>query len=178
MPSAPLAAQPMPVENADPHSASDAPPIFQAALLTGGTHLEGIGGWLILVAIGLAVGPFSCLHGLYIDLRVLYLSQYQIAFAGRSGLLLLVLFEAATNTIFVIALVALNLLFYRKRKLFPGGMIVYLSGHLVLVLSDHLGAMHYNVHTSAVDVVRGTVSAAIWIPYFLVSERVKATFVR
>jgi hypothetical protein len=143
-----------------------------------GKDLEGLGGWLILVAIGLALSPLSCVHGMIVDLRVLYGSSYQIHLSAHPGLAALVLYEAATNTIFLVAIVALNLLFYLKKKAFPFWMISYLACHLVLILFDHIAALRFYPHSSPTSLLESLVGTAIWIPYYLRSERVKATFTR
>jgi Protein of unknown function (DUF2569) len=139
--------------------------------------LEGIGGWLIFIAIGLAISPFSCLHGILRDLGILYGTKYQSILAARRGFAGLILYEAVTNTIFFLATVFLNFLLYRKKNLFPVLMIVYMTGHFLSTLIDHLAARGLNSSTSPAAVARGLVAAMIWIPYFLRSERVKSTFV-
>lgn len=76
----------------------------------------------------------------------------------------------------------LNYLFYRKRKGFPPAMILYLVIHLAYIAINHfsLVALHPNLnHTKDTGTLIGTViSSAVWIPYFIVSRRVKATFIR
>jgi len=143
-----------------------------------GNDLEGIGGWLILVAIGLALAPLSCLHGMIVDLRVLYGRSYQTHLGARPGLAALVLYEAATNTIFLFAILALNLLFYLKKKAFPFWMITYLVCHLALIFIDHIAALRFYPHSSPASLLQSLVGTVIWIPYYLRSERVTATFVR
>ncbi len=140
--------------------------------------LEGIGGWLILVAIGLAVAPFRSMHGIYVDLHVLYGSKFQYALSLHHGLAGLILYEAVTNSFFLFALITLNYLFYDRRKTFPSLMITYLAVQLVLGLIDHLAALQFSTHQSPTAVLGNFVAAAVWIPYYLKSERVKATFVR
>jgi hypothetical protein len=151
------------------------PPLFSA--ISPRSDLQGIGGWLILVAIGLAFSPFQCLHGVYVDLRVLYGVGFQLGLASQPGLAFLVLFEAATNSIFLIGLIGLNLLFYRKKRAFPVWMIAYLAIHMGLILIDEVLAMLFGSHAGLSAVAGGVIQAAIWIPYLLKSERVKATFV-
>jgi Protein of unknown function (DUF2569) len=151
---------------------STTPPMFATR-----ADLEGIGGWLIFIAIGLAISPFSCLHGVYRDLGILYGSRYQPILTARRGFAGLILYEAVTNTIFFLATVVLNFLLYRKKKLFPGLMIMYTTGHFLSTLIDHFAARELNSSTSPAAVERGLLAAMIWIPYFLRLERVKSTFV-
>jgi len=153
-------------------------PVLDAPKFATGTDLEGIGGWLILVAAGLGIGPLVSLSGVVRDLLLLYGAEYQSVLAARPGLAGLVLYEAVTNSIFLVALIALNVLFYKKKKSFPALMITFLASQLAFVLIDHLGARALQPSTGVAGILRNLVSAVIWIPYYLRSERVKATFVR
>ncbi|MGB6722155.1 MAG: DUF2569 domain-containing protein, partial [Terracidiphilus sp.] len=142
-----------------------------------GKDLEGIGGWLILVAFGLGIAPFTSIRGISVDLRILYGASYQTWLSAHRGIAALILFEAATNSIFLLGLLGLNLLFYRKKKAFSGWMITYLATHLALILFDHLVALRFSSNPEASPLASVSIGAAIWIPYFLRSERVKTTFV-
>ena len=139
--------------------------------------LSGIGGWLILPTIGLAVSPFVSLHGVYRTLDVLIGSHYQEVLSNRPGLAALILFEASTNTIFFAALICLNYLLHTKKRVFPTVIIIYFCGQFFLLLMDHLMAMRFNPNSQWTAVARSFIAALIWIPYFLNSRRVKATFV-
>lgn len=150
---------------------SDAPRMFDVR-----SDLNGIAGWLILVAVGLAIAPFNSLHGMYRDFRLLFGSS-RWALESFHGLAALILFEAITNTIFFFSLIGLNVLFYRKSKLFPGWMITFLCGQLLVVLVDHLAVMRFSPSANTVPILRSLVGAAVWIPYYLRSIRVKETFV-
>jgi len=141
-----------------------------------GNDLEGIGGWLILVAIGLAIAPFMLMKGIYIDLHVFYGGQFQVGLALKPGLAALILFEAVSNSVFLLGLIALNVLFYRKQRTFPACMITYLAFNCAVILFDHVGALHYSPHTSATAALRSVIGTLVWIPYYLRSERVKVTF--
>lgn len=149
----------------------DAPQMFTVR-----SHLNGIGGWLILVALGLAIAPFNSLYGMYRDFRLLF-GGSRAALESFHGLAALIMFEAITNTIFLFSLIGLNVLFYRKSKSFPGWMITFLCGQLLVVLVDHLAVMRFSPSANAVPLLRSLVGAAVWIPYFLRSIRVKETFV-
>jgi hypothetical protein len=140
--------------------------------------LTGIGGWLILVAINLAFAPLSCCYGIFIDLRALYGAPYENLMDTHHGLAALVLFEASTNTLFLLAVIALNILFYTRKKIFPKLMIAYLAVHLVLVGADHLGAVSLHLNSHSFTLVRTLIYTVIWIPYFMNSIRVEQTFTK
>lgn len=162
-------------------SAVAEPVPFERPAYIPGNGLEGIGGWLILLAIGLAIAPFFSLHGIVTDLSVLTGASHQSILSERPGLAGLILFEAITNSIFLLILACLNFLFYSKKKIFPMCMIAYLAFSFFVLLTDHLiaGALMPSADHSAglVAVIRAFIGAAVWIPYFLNSERVEQTFV-
>jgi len=138
--------------------------------------LTGIGGWLILVAIQLATGPFICLYGVVVDLRVLYGARYETHLATHHVIATLILFEAATSTIAMLAYIGLNYLFYSKKRVFPKLMITYIGVRAFLMIVDHAAVFGINGHTKVQPVLRYLVYAAIWIPYFINSVRVEQTF--
>ena len=154
----------------------DAPVIDAPQMFAIRSDLNGIGGWLILVAVGLAIAPFNSLHGMYRDLRLLFGGSGAVL-GSYHGLAALILFEAITNTIFFSSLIGLNVLFYRKSRLFPGWMITFLCCQLLVVLADHLAAMRFSPSTGATPLLRSFIGVAVWIPYYLRSVRVKETFV-
>jgi Protein of unknown function (DUF2569) len=142
------------------------------------SDVQSIGGWLIFVAIGLGISSLHSIYGIYGPLHVLYGNQFQERLSDYPGLADLLLFEAVSNTIFLIALVALNYLFYNKKKEFPGLMIAFYALNLLVILVDHGVALHFHPDSSPAKLLGSIVGAAIWIPYYLWSDRVKATFVR
>jgi hypothetical protein len=178
-----------PIEDPAPAPASDVQPSIPATptdfdLRTTGSFasgvrsdLSGIGGWLVLVAISLAIAPLRSIHGIYVTLHVLYGSQFQHLLSLRPGLAGLITYEVACNSIFLISLIALNYLFYLRKKSFPGMMIAFFVLQAALTLIDHIVTIHFYPHHSAVVLIGNILAAAIWIPYYLSSERVKATFV-
>jgi hypothetical protein len=139
--------------------------------------LTGIGGWLILVAIGLAIGPLFRLHGIYLDSRLLFGSRFQAAMNSKPGLEAIIFFELVTNSFFLAYNVLLNFLFYSKRRSFPMFMIFNLAAQFVAILIDHLWAMHFGPANQGFFVFQALVAALIWIPYMLNSIRVEQTFV-
>jgi hypothetical protein len=133
--------------------------------------LNGIGGWLILPAIGLVVSPFMSLHGIFVvDLPILTGGKYEEFLTGHPAVTALIVFELTTNAIF-----------FTKRRILPRCMIAYFAINFFLLLADHLATRALLPSTDSTSgtmaVVRAFVGAAVWIPYFLVSRRVKTTFI-
>lgn len=77
------------------------------------------------------------------------------------------------------------ILFFGKRRLFPLLMVLFIPSILILGLVDHyLGSLIPAVAASPVCtkgmdwLVVKFVALHVWVPYLLVSKRVKATFIR
>ena len=147
-------------------------------------HLEGLGGWLILVGIGRAIAPFLLLRTMartnYPALAGAKFQPFLDKHPVYHGLLL---FEFATNICYLVLTMALIYLFFKRRRSFPAYMILFSVFQLVAHTAD-ITASHIILHSSkfsprTIGGIFGTfLAAAIWIPYFLVSRRVKVTFVQ
>jgi hypothetical protein len=149
---------------------------------------HAIGGWLILVAIGLLVSPLLILINLGINIlptfeptlwRVLTAPGTK-AYHPLSGPIMV--FEAIGN----IALLCLSayaiVCFFRKSRSFPTLMIsilLILPAYLLLdlVLMVQIPIVAESVPKGFYWFVGATISSGIWVPYFRNSNRVKATFV-
>ena len=134
---------------------------------------EKIGGWLILPAISLILGGVLSVIGILVALALAsdLPSRYQGIFA------LNVMFDVGLTAFLVYAAVR----FFGKRRNAPAIMIGLMSAGIVangLLIAMNLGAdAELFAIESGKALVRGIIGAAIWIPYFLVSKRVKRTFV-
>jgi hypothetical protein len=158
-------------------------PLSSPLFTTTTEDLEGLSGWLILVGLGLVVSPFVILGTtLSVNLPFLSDSKYQAFLTGHPGVAALIVFEVITNIVFVIGLAALNFLFFTKRRAFPTYMILYLAAHFVVIFLDTIAAQALLPTASLTGAYKSLGQslggALIWIPYFLVSRRVKATFVK
>jgi len=153
-------------------------PIFKS--FEARNDLNGIGGWLILPAIGLAISPFMSLFGIVTDIMLLT-GNHPSLFANHPSLTSLLTFEVLINTAFLVAVIYLNVLFYTKNRIFPKCIIAFYAAQCFLMLADHLAATAVfpsaDLSPSVIAIVRSFIGAAIWIPYFLNSKRVEATFV-
>lgn len=150
---------------------------------------KGLGGWLILVGLGVVFGPIRLMyefgplyHSLFSDGGFEYLTTPGTdAYHPLWGPLLV--FEAIVNTVLLLALLIMAYLFFSKHYLFPRtyiAIVVFSTGFIVL--DAWLGSLIITDEpmldpTTVKELSRSLFTAAIWIPYMLVSRRVKATFV-
>jgi len=96
----------------------------------------------------------------------------------------LIIFEISGNILFILFDVFLIFLFFTKSYRFPLLYIIFLVSNLLFVVGDFFFADFIPIIAaesdpeSLMEVARTIVAAMIWIPYFLVSKRVKNTFVK
>ncbi|MFY9855913.1 MAG: DUF2569 domain-containing protein [Terracidiphilus sp.] len=143
--------------------------------------LKGIGGWLILPAVVLAISPFSRLFRIIFNIQTLIARERLGLFANRSSLNDLFIYEVVTDAAFIAALICLNILFYSKKRLLPKWMIAFYAAQCFFALTELMAVTVIlpSTHPSArlLGVIEVFVLAAVWIAYFYNSIRVKNTFV-
>lgn len=151
---------------------------------------KNIGGWLILIAIGLIFTPIVILSGLILD------ESYYDAYSwsalwntpGPTGkpMVFLIAVEMIVNYAFVIYSTVIIILFFQRRTIVPRLMIILYGAILAFLILDTVVALALapdlftpqENQESFKEIIKGIFRCAIWIPYFLVSQRVKETFVR
>ena len=151
---------------------------------------SGIAGWLIIVAIGLAIIPLLMFFQLPKDYVPLFNDgTYNLLTSVDSRLYhplwrFVIWLEIAINTILFFAFIYLNFLLYTKNVLFPKLFICTACAFVLLIV---LSAITFKLLLPTApllnaDIIRAllaaTLCASIWVPYMLLSKRVKATFVR
>jgi len=153
-------------------------------------NYDKIGGWLILVAIGLIIAPLRILLFTLKDIFPVFAPQTWSVLTTPGSEAYhplwapLLIGELVGNLFFVFLGIVLVVLFFQRRKIVPKLVIIYLVTNLGFVIADAYVATLIPIvaqqdNTSTVkEIVRGVVSAAIWTPYFLISKRAKGTFVR
>jgi hypothetical protein len=151
--------------------------------------LRGIRGWLIFPLLGLIINPFRVSFFLYKHLWPIFSKGFwEVLTTPESKayhpLWAPVLILEMTGNLAIIALGIVALWYFlRKSRLAPRLLISWLGLILVVVWADHflanlIPAVAKQSHTESIkEIARAVLGAAIWIPYFLVSKRVKATFV-
>lgn len=130
--------------------------------------LFGIAGWLIMPAIGFAVGPIVGV--VYLIISVASFSDVE---AGDRGGYALQVVVAATLLAFMIY--AATRFFGRKYNA-PIVIITYLVANLAVSLLFLVTGVD-DARQAGKQLLRDFITAIIWIPCFLASKRVRTTFV-
>ena len=173
----------------NPYAAPRAQVADQADKATSAAGPHGIRGWLILPLLGLIFTPLRT--GLMTVKDVLPALQpetwhalttpgtkaYHPLWAPVIG------FELAANCLIIAAAITLVWLFFRKSKRVPMLMVAWYVGTILvqiidLLLAGQIPAVAAQQDSEGIkELGRSIAVAMIWIPYFLVSKRVKNTFV-
>ncbi len=120
--------------------------------------------------------PFS------FDSRWLQISDLTLRSYNRSWVKL-IWFEFILNIVQTLGLVFISILFFRKLKIFPTSLIIFVMAKTLLITTIfYLHTVIKGPPTPTFDVILGSnfkiiVVAFIWVPYFLLSEKVKDTFI-
>jgi hypothetical protein len=181
-PPLPISPPPIPQEIIAP---SPSPTIIGEPSKTVKEDLVGIGGWLILVAIGQILGPLKLIVGLFIYYTKLdskLWTMYPITFYGEAvlNISLLALIGYTTN------------LFFTKSKLFPTFFIYECAASILLFPVDAIFTTAtlsaYTGQSTETIIARiatpdqvgqwiaTIIAGAIWIAYIKKSKRVANTF--
>lgn len=152
-------------------------------------HLRGLDGWLILVGLGLLLAPIRMLisvvpfyssylqEGVWAELMD-PASEFYIRYFGP-----LLISEMAINFLLLTASIYLIILFFSKHHTFPKVYIFLLVLPLIyLPLNAWIASTLLSVKPIfdewvVRDIVVSFISCCIWIPYLLLSKRVRVTFV-
>ena len=152
-------------------------------------ELRGLSGWLIFVGIGVIFSP--------IRLLAIYVPLYQPIFSDGTWEAVttvgsevynplwgpLLIGEIIYNSAMVAVSIYLIYLFFSKSYLFPKIYIGIVAVSLIFILLDTWlisfivpDEPMFDPETTK-EFARMLVNGVIWVPYMLVSKRVKATFV-
>lgn len=152
---------------------------------------KGVKGWLMLYAVGLVLTAGNIIIGLldypsvFTDMEPMQLDAPDLYAAITSVLWLEIILNAAALGLGITTLIQL----LRQKRHTPALAIAYM---LLLVASTLLSYGMVNaiagdypdidfseaLNVGSTDAIRNAVYAAVWIPYFVTSKRVKATLVK
>jgi Protein of unknown function (DUF2569) len=158
--------------------------------MTKDRNLNGLRGWLILVGLGVIISPIKMIlqsfplylemfsGGAFATLTTPGTKAYNPLWAP------ILLTEITVNSGLFIASIFVAFLFFSKKKLFPKWYISVLLFSLVFILVDALALKLVLPKepifdaVTAKEFIRTLIASMIWVPYMLVSKRVKATFIK
>lgn len=144
-----------------------------------------IGGWLVLVMIGLYLSPFTVSYLIYDygffnqnDWDIFINSYDEMPFVAGA----IYFFELLYNLSLVFFAVFLLILMHLKRSIFPTVFVYYRIAVVVGFILDiglTSSLMDLDIDSEQYsDLAKTVVASAIWVPYMLFSTRVKNTFVK
>ncbi len=150
--------------------------------------VSGLGGWLVLVQIGIYLTMLLLLQQLFMnslpaflndtwELLTSQLSEYYHPLWGP-----ILIFETLYNVAFFIFCIYILVCLYGKKAILPRLMIIFYSVSLAIGIVDYLLLLQIPLAreledgSSIRDIIKSGIACAIWIPYFLKSERVHNTF--
>jgi transglutaminase-like putative cysteine protease len=144
-----------------------------------GNYGYPLGGWLILLGIGLIMIPIRALvemgESAYFDVQV----WKTLDFAKLPGFLFAI--EGIVSLIFLLMVLFLAYLFFKRRTSFPKLFMIVMLARLGFDLLDNtFFAKLLQVEMETADrvaLVQTIIYTAIWVPYIWYSERSKGTFV-
>lgn len=149
-------------------------------------HPPRIGGWLLFPAIGLILGPPLLLVGIVGKCISLVSASFARQAEQFSGLRPMMVFELVGAVFLLVFACVVAYVFFTKRRSTPNAVIAYMltgtafavvqfvGGAAIFGLDDPLLVLSLLRSSGLIGVV---LADAVWIPYFLVSKRVQATFI-
>ena len=154
----------------------------------------GLGGWLILPMLGLFITPIFAVYTIINDLLPVFEDEAWASFTTRGGefyhpdwkvAFILELFGNGAIAVFAVVLIVM---FFGKSRTFPSFYITLLIVNIIFFMIDFLLAfpaledVFLDLARSAKKELgtafgRSIIFGFIWIPYMLMSKRVRNTFV-
>jgi hypothetical protein len=150
----------------------------------------GLSGWLVLIGLGLVITPFR--------LAIYLLQTFPPIFRDSTWRVLttpgsapyhplwapLLLAEIAINLLCIVISIYLLFLFFQKSWRFPKVYIIFLIVNLGFIVTDAFAVRIILPERPILDpgtareFGRSLFGVIIWVPYLLLSKRVRNTFVR
>lgn len=147
-----------------------------------------LGGWLILPIIGVFLTPLIIIYQLYnfdfYNLEVWELLSSPKSDYYDSWFVISLIYEVLINWFFIIYSLFLIVLIIKRRNIFPYHYVIFRILNLSLLIIDLIlvqnisSELYDSGQENNTEIYRSVIGAAIWIPYMLLSQRVKDTFTR
>ncbi len=147
-----------------------------------------IGGWLIIPVIGLVLTPFRLTISLFKDLIPVVTGPDIAVYDDPASefynpaLRYLIYGEIGVNLSFSIFAIVILVYLFNLKSITPVLYITFAVSNLLFVVLDKIIVIQLGLGSSAdffdKELFQSLVSCCIWVPFFLLSERVKGTFVK
>ncbi len=147
---------------------------------------KAIGGWLVLIGIGLVLTPFRIIYDIFINETLFINGSWMTFFDSKSQnynllLGLIIFIEMVVNAFLLVFIILSILLFFSKRNIFAKTYSILLISSLVFIVIDTFlvcaitsrGITTPETNELLVMFIRTTIVAA----YLLLSDRSKETFI-
>lgn len=152
---------------------------------------DSIGGWLILVGLGVIISPIRLAQTISENLPAYETATWDaLTTPGTEAYHpfweRILVFEMAGNILFFILSLVIAVYFFKKKSQLPRLFIIFMTTNLLFLIADYyLGASIPYLKNDAsflsevrLEIIRMAMGCLIWIPYFIFSKRVQGTFVR
>ena len=151
-------------------------------------EISGIGGWLVLVAIAVTLRPLLLLSQMAKTVGPTFNQSVWEAITTpgnasyQPALGPILVAEKVCNLLLLSGSVLMLVLFYRRHRFFPVTFIVLMAFSVVFLNLDEWAGVNVLKTTTPAETgiqsggIQALLQAVVWIPYMLVSRRVKATF--
>ncbi|HEY9049775.1 MAG TPA: DUF3857 domain-containing protein [Ohtaekwangia sp.] len=145
---------------------------------------QPIGGWLVLVGIGITFSPLALFYFLFIsNASPLNEGVWVMLVASKNYVIIaLRVIEIILRTAGVIFSILVVVLFYQRRTSLPKLIMIFYGLNLAITILTACIGLSSGPEASVrnelyLNVFKSLLVAAIWIPYFNTSVRVRETFV-
>lgn len=166
-------------------------PVVSEEIPLGDRHLVGIGGWLILLAIGVTMRPFILVSGMVADMGLVrdlptWITLTDSESVGyNAGFAWLAWAEFFVHGLLIVWSVVLVPQFFRLKATAPRAQIAFFITFATWLLVDQIAAGLIMPSGNPSDQARqigqmigAWIGPAVWVAYLLNSRRVRATFRR
>lgn len=146
-----------------------------------GFDKSGLGGWLIVTQIGLFLSLI--LNGFQLTDLMIKLSDGNSWGFLTGELKIYLVFIIGYSILLLLFIIFILTQFYKKKALVPKTIMIMYGVNLavgiinLIVFPQVTYAMEDEVASLLKETIQAGIAAAIWIPYFIKSKRVKNTFV-
>lgn len=150
--------------------------------------ISGIRGWLILPTMSLFLSPIRTLFGMVSNASAFSPATWQLltdpsSASYNSWWAPLLIYEFLVNLTIITFAIFLLVLLFQHRRTFRDLFILFLLFATVTMTIDHFSAkaVAASAHLASgydPQLTQDFIACMVWIPYMLVSKRVKATFTR